>query len=108
VLIPLGVFRTFSVDLALESKRDWTIFLLFDVVINNSAGAAWGALTLIYGNVINTSEVAGIFSAWLIGNILVIILIVPLACRYIKPKIPKSKLFKILLGIRFFPGKLLF
>jgi integral membrane sensor domain MASE1 len=93
VLIQLVVFRTFTVDLTLETKRDWTIFLLFGVVINNIVGATWGALMLNYGNVIKTDEVAGFFSAWLIGNIFVIILIVPLACQYLTPKIPKSKLF---------------
>ncbi len=93
MLIQLVVFRTFTVDLTLETKRDWTIFLLFGVVINNIVGATWGALMLNYGNVIKTDEVAGFFSAWLIGNIFVIILIVPLACQYLTPKIPKSKLF---------------
>jgi len=93
VLIPIGVFRTFTEDLTLETKRDWTLFFLFGVVINNSAGATWGALMLDYGNVIKTGGVADIFSAWCIGNIHVIILILPLACQYLTPKIPKSKLF---------------
>ena len=49
-------------------------------------------------------EVAGIFSSWLIGSILAIIRSVPLAGRFLTPKIQKSKLFeKKLLGIRFFP-----
>jgi len=109
VLIQLVVFRTFTVDRTLETKRDWTLFLLFGVVINNSAGAAWDALTLNYGNVIKTGEIVGIFSAWLIGSILVIIRIVPLACQYFTPKIQNSKLFeKKLLGIRFLHGKLPF
>ena len=76
MLIPIGVFRTFTEDLTLETKRDWTSFLLFGVVINNSAGATWGAVTLNYGNVIKTEWVADIFSAWCIGNILVVIPIV--------------------------------
>jgi len=67
------VFRTFTADLTLETKWDWTKFLLFGVVINNSAGTVWDALTLNYGNVIKTGEVAGIFSGWFIGSILVII-----------------------------------
>ena len=68
-------------DLTLETKRDRTLFLLFGVVINNIVGAIWGALMLNYGNIIKTDEVGGFFSAWRIGNILVIILIVPLACQ---------------------------
>ena len=54
----------------------------------------WVALTLNYGNVIKRGEVAGIFSSWLIGSILVIIRSVPLAGRFLTPKIQKSKLFK--------------
>ena len=92
MLIPIGVFRTFTEDLTLETKRDWTRFLL-GVVINNRAGATRGALMLNYGNIIKTDEVGGFFSAWRIGNILVIILIVTLACQYLTLKIPKSKLF---------------
>ena len=103
------MFRTFTADLTLETKWDWTKFLLFGVVINNSAGTVWDALTLNYGNVIKTGEVAGIFSAWLIGSILVIIGIVPLAGRFLIPKIQKSKLFeKKLLGIRFFTRQTFF
>ena len=81
MLIPIGVFRTFTEDLTLETKRDSTRFLLLGVVINNRAGATRGALMLNYGNIIKTDEVGGFFSAWRIGNILVIILIVPLACQ---------------------------
>ena len=97
------MFRTFTADLTLETKWDWTKFLLFGVVINNSAGTVWDALTLNYGNVIKTGEVAGIFSAWFIGSILVIIRIYISQVALLTPKIQKSNLFeKKLLGIRFF------
>jgi hypothetical protein len=90
VLIPLVAIRTFNVDLSLENRRDWTVFLIFGVLINNVAGAAWGAWTL---SLINHSHMISIFSSWLMGNIIVTILIVPLALRYLTPEIRKSKLF---------------
>ena len=93
VLIPLVAFRTFKVDLALENRRDWTLLLLFGVLINNLAGAAWGAWTLAFGNVIAASQIGSVFTLWLIGNIIVTIIIVPLALRHLTPKIRKSKLF---------------
>jgi hypothetical protein len=93
VLIPLVAFRTFKVDLTLESRRDWTLLLLFGVLINNSVGAAWGAWTLAFGNVIASSQIVSVFTLWLIGNIIVTIIIVPLALRYGTPKVQKSKLF---------------
>ena len=93
VLIPLVALRTFKVDLTLENRRDLTLLLLFGVLINNIVGAAWGAWTLALGNVIAASQIGSVFSLWLIGNIIVTIIIVPLALRYGTPKVQKSKLF---------------
>jgi len=93
VLIPLVALRSFEWDPGLETRRDWTLLLLFGVLINNVVGAAWGAYTLALGNVITSSQIGSVFSAWLIGNIIVTILIVPLALRYFTPKVRKSKLF---------------
>jgi hypothetical protein len=56
VLIPLVALRTFEVDLALENKRDITLLILFGVLINNVVGAAWGAWTLAFGRVIETTQ----------------------------------------------------
>ncbi len=58
VLIPLVAFRTLKVDLSLENRRDWVLFFLFGVLINNIAGAAWGVLTLSLGNIIKTGEIS--------------------------------------------------
>jgi len=92
VLIPLVAVRKFEIDLALETRRDISLIILFAVVINNLAGAAWGAFSLSL--VLDTPGAMGsIFSAWLIGNVIVTLLIVPLALRFITPGIGKSRLF---------------
>ncbi len=93
VLIPLVALRSFEVDLTLENRRDWTLLLLFGVLINNIVGAAWGAYTLALGNVITSSQIGSVFTLWLIGNIIVTAIIVPLALRHFTPKIQRSKLF---------------
>ena len=93
VLIPLVAFRAFEVDLSLENRRDWTILHLFGVLINNIVGAAWGSITLAAGGVIPPGEIGGVLFAWLLGNIIVTLLIVPIALRRLTPKIEKSKLF---------------
>jgi len=93
VMIPLVAFRAFKVDLSLENRRDWVLFLLFGVLINNIAGAAWGVLILSYGNIIKTGQITSIFSTWIIGSFFVTILILPLAIRYLTPKLRQSKLF---------------
>ena len=93
VLIPLAAFRIFDVDLNLESRRDWTLLILFGVLINNIVGAAWGAYSLAVGGVIQPSGIGGVFSAWLLGNIIVTLIIVPIALRRLSPRVQKSKLF---------------
>jgi len=90
VLIPLIAVRKFEVDLTLPDRRDWTIILLFAVLINNLAGAAWGAFTL---SLLGPVNVTGVFSTWLVGNIIITIIIVPLALRFLTEKVSRSKLF---------------
>ena len=92
VIIPLAAVRMFDVDLTLQNLRDWTIILLFAVLLNNLAGAAWGAFTLslLPGTTTNT---ASVFAAWLIGNIIVTILLVPAGLRLCTERISRSKLF---------------
>ena len=93
VLIPLVAFRTFEVDLALENRRDWTILILFGVLINNIVGAAWGAITLAVGGIIPSEQIGSVLFMWLLGNVIVTLLIVPIALLRLTPKIQKSKLF---------------
>lgn len=90
VLIPLTAVRMFDVDLTMAHMRDWTIIMLFAVLINNAVGAAWGVALLSFATSVNFT---GAFLTWFIGNIIVTILIVPLALRLFTPKIKKSKLF---------------
>jgi len=90
VLIPLVAISSFEVDLTLENPRDLTYVLIFCVIVNNIVGAAWGAWTLALIQPVNLGSV---FSTWLIGNIIVTILIVPLALKHFTPKIQKSRLF---------------
>ena len=90
VFIPLAAVRMFEVDLTLKNRRDWTIILLFAVLINNIVGAAWGAYTL---SLLGPLNIAGAFSTWLVGNIIITILIVPLGLRFFTEKVSRSKLF---------------
>ncbi|MDD1682922.1 MAG: hypothetical protein LUO98_03705 [Methanoregula sp.] len=90
VLIPLVAVRVFEVDLTLAGRRDWTIILLFAVLFNNLVGAAWGVFTL---SLLGPLNIAGAFSTWLVGNIIITLLIVPLALRFMTEKVNKSKLF---------------
>lgn len=90
VLIPLVAVRILEVDLTLPGRRDWTVVILFAVLINNLIGAAWGTVTLALLGPVNS---AGVFSTWLVGNIIITVLIVPLALRFGTEKVSRSKLF---------------
>jgi hypothetical protein len=90
VIIPLVAVRTFGVNLTLPDRRDWAIILLFAVLINNMAGAAWGTFTL---SLLGPVNVAGVFSTWLVSNIIITLLIVPLGLRFLTEKVSRSKLF---------------
>lgn len=90
VLIPLVAVRSFEVDLSLENPRDLTYVLIFGVIVNNIVGAAWGAWTLALAEPVN---IGSVFATWLVGNIIVTILIVPVVLKRLTPRIQKSKLF---------------
>jgi hypothetical protein len=93
VLIPLIAFKTLGADVSLKTKRDFLIFLIFGLVLNNLAGAGWGASTLAFGGIISWNNASEIFVGWLIPNIIVTIAITPLLLRYITPRIKKSGIY---------------
>lgn len=93
VLIPLVALRMLDVDVRLGKRRDVIVFVIFGILVNNAFGALWGAVTLALGNEIAWAQVSPAFFAWFIGNVIITALIVPLALRYVTPKIEKSKVF---------------
>jgi hypothetical protein len=58
---PPVAFRTLKVDPSLENWRDWVLFFLLGVLINNIVGAAWSVLTLCLRNIIKTGEISRIY-----------------------------------------------
>jgi hypothetical protein len=93
VLIPLFTFRYFKVNVGMESGRDLFHLLLFGTIINNIVSAAWGAATLALGGIIAWSAFGSVFVPWLVGNIVIILLIVPLALSQFTERVSKSKVF---------------
>lgn len=93
VLIPLAAFKVFNADVGLRTKRDFVIFLIFGWLLNNVIGAGYGASMLAVGGIVSWDDVPGIFTGWLIGNLIVTIVITPLLLKYITPYIKKTGLF---------------
>ena len=94
VLIPLAAFKAFDADVGLRTRRDFLIFLCFGWLLNNAVGAGWGATMLAVGGLVSSwNDVPGIFSGWLIGNLIVTILITPLLLRFLTPHIRNAGVY---------------
>ncbi len=89
VLIPLAAFKSLKADVALRSKRDFGVFLLFSVVLNNLAGASWGATMFLMSGQFPPADFTSVFSNWFLGNIVVTLLITLLLLRFVTPAVRK-------------------
>ncbi len=67
--------------------------MVFGIVLNNLAGALWGSVTLAFPGTIPWGDVPSVFSGWLIGNLVVCIVLVPLVLRFLTPVIRDHELF---------------
>jgi len=93
VLIPLIAFRVLKADPSLRSTRDLGILVVFGIILNNVAGALWGSVTLAVPGIIQWAAVPSVFFGWLIGNLVVCIVLVPLALYFLTPMVRDHQLF---------------
>ncbi len=89
VLIPLLAFMFLKADIGLKSKRDFGVFLVFGVVLNNLVGALWGSGMFVLSGQFVYGDFWGLFTNWFLGNMLVTVLIAPLLLRFITPVFKK-------------------
>lgn len=87
VVIPLVAFKGFHADMGLKTKRDFLIFFIFGLVLNNLAGAIWGSTMLAVGGVLTWSAVPNTLLIWFVGNLIVTMVITPLLLRYVTRRI---------------------
>jgi len=93
VLIPLVAFRYFAADPALKSWRDLGVLLVFGILINNLAGAAWGSLALAAGGLIPWTGIVPVFFIWAAGNILICLILIPAILSLFTPAVQDHELF---------------
>lgn len=93
VLIPLVAFKAFNADADLKTKRDFLIFLIFGLLLNNLAGAIWGSIMLSVGGVSAWNSVPNTLIVWFAGNLVVTLVIATLLLKYITPFIIQRGLF---------------
>jgi hypothetical protein len=93
VLIPLAAFRAFGCDPGLKNWRDAGVLLVFGIILNNVAGATWGAVGLALGGEIPWSEVVQVCYGWLSVNLIVCIVLLPLMLFFITPYLRDHELY---------------
>jgi hypothetical protein len=93
VLIPLVAFARLKADVGLGTKRDFTVFLIFGWLLNNLAGAIWGAGMFVLSGQFPISDFNSLFANWFLTNLVVTIIISPLLLRFVTPIIKKKGLF---------------
>lgn len=93
VIIPLLAFRYFACDPGIKTRRDLGVLVLFGIIINNVAGAAWGSVTLALGGVVPWNEVLPVFYNWLLGNTAVCIVFLPAILYILTPVIRDHELY---------------
>ncbi len=92
VIIPIAAFKALRADIGLISRRDFMIFILFGVLVNNGIGAAWGSVSFAIGGMIPWSEILGTFAGWLVGNIVLTFVISGLLLKFVTPLIKRAGL----------------
>lgn len=93
VIIPLLAFRLLGADVALRTRRDFAILIVFGIVLNNLVGAIWGILTLAPAGLVDVPNMFPLFSAWFMGNIIASAVIVPAVLRVGTPIVREHELF---------------
>ncbi len=93
VLIPLAAFSMLKADVALKTKRELAIFVIFGWLLNNLAGASWGAGMFVLSGQFSTSNFGFLFASWFFTNLVVTIIVTPLLLRFFTPVVKKKGLF---------------
>jgi hypothetical protein len=92
--IPLIAFRYFHADPVLQTWHDLMVFMIFGVILNNLAGAIWGAFTLEIGGIISSAQLFNTMGSWFIVNIIVSGCIAPFLLYFVTPWMKTQDLYQ--------------
>jgi len=88
-----AAFRWFKADPRLNSARDWTIWVVFGVLLANLAGAFWGTYVLVWFGLITSGAQFTALLGWLIGNTIPSLIFGSILLKYVSPMVMRSKAF---------------
>lgn len=92
-LVPALVFRVLKVDPSLTSGRDWILFIISCVILNNALGAYLGTTAMLLWGFITQEIYYGIMASWFLGNALPIVLVGAPVLKGLSPIITRHRAF---------------
>lgn len=92
-LVPAMAFRILKADPRLASGRDWAIFVVSCVVLNNALGAYLGTTAMLLWGFITEEIYYGIVASWFLGNVLPTVLVGTPVLKGLSPIIISHRAF---------------
>lgn len=87
------VFRRLKAHPALESGRDWVIWIIWGALVPNAVGAAWGSTMLVAFDLITQAAQLITFLGWFVGNTIPTIILGSIILKFVSPLVIRSRAF---------------
>lgn len=88
-----AAFRWFKADPRLRTGRDWTIWIIFGVLLANFFGAFWGTYVLTWFGLITKAARITALAGWFVGNTIPSLIFGSILLKYVSPMVLRSKAF---------------
>jgi integral membrane sensor domain MASE1 len=92
-MVAAWAFRQLKAHPALETGRDWTIWIVWGALVPNLIGAAWGSTMLVGFGLITQAAQFTTFLGWFIGNTIPTIILGSLVLKFVTPLVLRTKAF---------------
>ncbi len=92
-LIPALVFKYMKLDPRLRTAKDYIMYIIFGVIINNILGALWAVTALQAIGLITVESVPLFFSGWTIGNGIPSLIFGIILLKALSPMVIRHKAF---------------
>lgn len=91
--LAVAAFKLLNGDPRLRTVRDWTIWVVFGVLLANFLGAFWGTYVLSWFGLITDQARIPALLGWTIGNSIPSLIFGSILLKYVTPMVIRSKAF---------------
>lgn len=91
--LAVAAFKFLNGDPRLRTARDWTIWVVFGVLLANFLGAFWGTYVLSWFGLITDQARIPALLGWTIGNSIPSLIFGSILLKYVTPMVIRSKAF---------------